>query len=104
MLDFQLFSGVTERRLGVADMPSAAPKQVPLLVPRVKNSIGDSLWAERASRVTDSLNRSATIANPDLTFPYEMWHSQIPPLTVPLFLKVFYYTVKRIRNNQQREA
>ena len=85
------FNGVAERGLGIIDKAALAARiQAPLIFPHVRLPPTDSLWAEAMHSACDALNHTATIANPNMKSPYELWHGSAAPASPHPFLRPGY--------------
>ena len=100
--DSAAYNGVAERALGhIVKTSLAASIQAPLLYPDVKVPTADDLWPEAVRWACDTLNRSATTANPQRTSPYEMMYDKTPAVRILPFLKPCFYRNSR-RNRKHK--
>ena len=77
--DSPQFNEVAERALGVIETAVMAGRiQARELFPWAQLSATESLWAEASHGSYDTLNRTATSANPSIKLPYEMWYGKNP--------------------------
>ena len=96
--DSPQFNGTAERTLGLIGTSSLAARiQAPLIFPGADVPTREDLWAKAVAWSVDSLNRSATTANPDRTSPYEMWYGKEPPLKDLPFLTPCFYRKAKLR-------
>ena len=81
------FNGVGERGLDmIQEVASSARAQAPALYPDINVPTSRRLWAEAMQWACESVNRTATTANPNRASPYEMWYGHAAPLQTKPFL------------------
>ena len=86
------FNGVAERALGIIEKTAKAGRiEAALLFPEANIPQGRDLWAEAMIWACDTLNRSATTANPARMSPHEMWHGSVAKIKMLPFLKPLFY-------------
>lgn len=82
------YNGVTEHGLGIIQSTAQSPRiygsflSHDASVPKYRK-----LWAEAVACECDSMNRTATIANPNCLTPYGLWRGLLPSLQLTAFLK-----------------
>ena len=100
--DSPRYNGVAERALGIIEATSRAARiQAPLIFRGANVPTDENLWGEAALWACNSLNESATTANPDRVSPFQMWYGQAPPVTIRPFLKPCYYRSARRRRKSE---
>ena len=96
-------NAVAERGIALIESAALAARlHAPELYPNVGVPKATWLWAESLSWATDSLNRSATRANPQHRSPYEMWHGKPAPTRILPFLKPGFAKVQRTNKLQPK--
>ena len=96
--DSPQFNGVAERGIAMIEATGKGTLiQAKHMFSGMGISLSDSLWAAQDYWASDALNFTATKANPNCKFPYEMRYGRTPPSPFP-FLKPGF--VKRKRTNK----
>ena len=97
------YNGVAERALGMIDAAArSAIIQAQELYPHVQLPSTESLWAEAYRWACDSINRTASSANPDWKSPHEMWHGTTASLKLMPFLKPGFCKVRRANKSENK--
>ena len=101
--DSPQFNGVTERALGLIVTAAMARRiQAREFSSGAQLPPTESLWAKASHWAYDSLNRTATSANPTNKSPYEIWHGNPRPVVLLPFLKPVCCKVKRENKSQPK--
>lgn len=94
--DTSKMNGIAERGLNLAfEAAQVTILEAPRLFSVIPILASIHLWAEACFWAGNTLNRTATTANPDQNMPCELFHEARLPFTLLPFLKAGYCRVRR---------